>query len=194
MEKIPVKIIQVTSPSGDTKKGVMLDSTYYFTMREDTRKKIKKLEKDYFDLVKKAEELFYGGNIQKKRQNLPRVTSWQLGEMLRKFHNNTRNIFHITNYANALQRDFALSESYLRELMIFAKEFRKKDISENVPMAIYRALIWKRNQLEELGLLEQEKQKLIKRGKTKKFIGRENYKRELKELISQHLQSKNPSK
>ena len=58
-------------------------------------------------------------------------------------------------------------------------------------MAIYRALIWKRNILNKLGLFEQEKQKLIQRGKTKQFIGRENYKRELKTLIDNHLKMNN---
>ena len=189
MEKIPIKIIEVTSPSGDTKKGVMLDSNYYFTMTEDTRIEIKKLEKNYFKTIEKAEKLFYKGN-KHKRQNLPSTTFWKLGNLLRKFYDKTSRKFFITNYANALERDFGLTESYLRELIIFSKEFDLKDVSDNVPMAIYRALVWKRNQLDKLGLLHQEKQKLIKRGKTKQFIGRENYKMELKELILQHLQTK----
>ena len=186
MEKIPVRIIQVTSPSGDTKKGIMLDSSYYFTITEDTKIEIKKLKKNYFKTVEKAEKLFYKGGSKNKRQNLPSTTFWKLGNILHEFYDKTSRKFFITNYANALQRDFGLTEPYLRELIIFSKEFDLKEVSDNVPMAIYRALVWKRNQLDNLGLLQQEKQKLIKRGKTKQFIGRENYKRELKELILQH--------
>lgn len=186
MAKIPVKIIEVTSPGGDTKKGVMLDSSYYFPMNDDTRDEIKKFERDYFDLVGKATELFYGGEI-KKRRNVYSTTFWRLGAMLRRFHDKSSK-FNITNYANSLQRDFGLTESYIRELVTFSREFKLSEISNNIPMAVYRALIWKRNRLYALGLFEQEKQKLIKRGKTKQFIGRENYKRELNTLIDVHLQ------
>ena len=188
MEKIPVRIIQITSPSGDTKKGIMLDSSYYFAMIENTKIEIKKLEKKYFKTVEKAEKLFYKDG-KTKRQNLPSTTFWKLGDLLRKFYDKTSKKFFITNYASALERDFGLTETYLRELIIFSKEFDLKDVSDNVPMAIYRALVWKRNQLDELGLLQQEKQKLIKRGKTKQFIGRENYKKELKESISKYLET-----
>ncbi len=194
MKKIPVRIIKVTSPSGDTKIGIMLDSNHYFTMKEDTRTTIKNLEKEYFEVVRKAEKLFYKDGNKSKRQNLPSTIFWQLGNMLRRFYNKASHKFFITNYASALQRDFGLTEPYLREIIIFSKEFSLKDISDDISMAVYRALVWKRNQLDNLGLLEQEKQKLIKRGTTKEFIGRENYKRELKELIAQRLQSKNPSK
>ena len=58
MEKIPVKIIMVTSPSGDTKKGVMLDSMYYFTMKKNYSEKIKKFEQNYFKLIDDATKLF----------------------------------------------------------------------------------------------------------------------------------------
>ena len=186
MKKIPVKIIEVTSPGGDTKKGVMLDSAYYFPMKENSRKKIKKFEQDYFDLVDNATKLFYNDGIKKNQSNAQSTIFWKLGKMFRKFHDKTSNGFYITNYAKSLQRDFGLTEPYIRELIIFSREFKIQEVSDNVPMAIYRALVWKRNHLDKLGLFEQEKQKLIKRGKTKQFIGRENYKKELKELINNH--------
>ena len=188
MDKIPVKIIEVTSPSGDMKKGVMLDSSYYFPMKKDMRGKIKKFESDYFDLVDGATRLFYGGNSKKKRRDIPSTTFWRLGAMLRRFHDRASSKFHITNYADSLQRDFGLTEPYIRELIAFSREFKLSEVSDNVPMAIYRALIWKRNQLYGLGLFEREKRKLVERGKTKRFIGRENYKRELKESIGKHMQ------
>ncbi|MDI1495680.1 MAG: hypothetical protein K8823_988 [Cenarchaeum symbiont of Oopsacas minuta] len=190
MKKIPVKIIMVTSPSGDTKKGVMLDSTYYFPMKKNYREKIKKFEQDYFNLIDDATKLFYSNGIT-KRSNLPSTTFWELGKIFRKFNDKTSTKFYITNYANSLQRDFGLTEPYIRELIIFSREFKKKEISNNVPMAIYRALIWKRNILNNLELFEHEKQKLIQRGKVKQFIGRENYKNELKTLINNYLKNNN---
>ena len=155
-------------------------------MQEDTRRKIKEFEKKYFNLIEKATKLFYKGNIKEKRQDLPTTTLWQLGNMFRKFYDNVYNQFYITNYANALQRDFGRTEPYIRELIIFVREFKKEEVTDDIPMAVYRALIWKRNQLDKLKLFEKEKEKLIKRGKTKQFIGRENYKKELKELIKQY--------
>ena len=59
----------------------------------------------------------------------------------------------------------------------------KSKIVDSIPMAIYRALVWKRNQLEEIGELTKEKARLLKKGKNKKFIGRENYKQELTALV-----------
>ena len=38
-------------------------------------------------------------------------------------------------------------------------------------MAIYRALVWKKSQLEEIGELTKEKVRLLERGKNKDFIG-----------------------
>ena len=187
MEKIPVKIIMVTSPSGDTKKGVMLDSMYYFTIKQNYSEKIKKFEQNYFkSIIDDATKLFYNDS-NKKRSNLPSTIFWKLGKLFHKFNDSTSIEFYITNYANSLQRDFGLTEPYIRELIIFSNKFKKKEVSDNIPMAIYRALIWKRNILNRLGLFEQEKQKLIQRGKTKQFIGREHYKRELKTLINNHL-------
>ena len=63
--------------------------------------------------------------------------------------------------------------------MIFSELFEKNEILDSIPMAIYRALVWKKNQLEEIGELGKEKSRLLKRGKNKEFIGRENYKKEL---------------
>ncbi len=191
MEKIPVKIIMVTSPSGDTKKGVMLDSTYYFPMQKDYGGKIKEFEQNYFNLIDDATKLFYNDDT-KKRSNTHSTIFWELGKLFRKFNDRTSVGFYITNYANSLQRDFGLTEPYIRELIIFSREFKKTEVSDNIPMAIYRALIWKRNMLNKLGLFEQEKQKLIQRGKINQFIGRENYKKELKTLIDNHLGDYDP--
>jgi len=73
------------------------------------------------------------------------------------------------------------------------KLFKEKEIMDSIPMATYRALVWKKNQLDEIGILEKEKNRLTKMGKSKHAPGREQYKIELIDAIKVE-QSKTKSK
>jgi len=184
MIKIPVKIIQVTSPSGDTKKGVMLDSSYYFEMNEDARAKIKEFEKLYFETVKIADQIFFGSDkLKKKYQNLPSSVYWKLAEQLYEFDKKVDSTFDITNYAKAIGRDFGISSDYVSDLLSIVKYFKKREILDSVPFSYYRALKRKRKELESLGLFEKEKKRLNKMGKNETLPGREKYKIELIKII-----------
>jgi hypothetical protein len=179
MEKIPVKIVELTSPSGKSAVDVMID-VYDYNEVENAQEKIQKFKKKYFALVKEAEKLFFGSNIKKTRsKNMSSLACWKSGNLFRKFDSDIQNEFIITNYPVALERDFGRSSPYIRELMTFSKLFKKKEILDSVPMAIYRALVWKKNQLDEIGILEQEKNRLIEMGKKYNVPGREEYKIEL---------------
>ena len=114
-----------------------------------------------------------------RSKNLTSSTCWKLGNLFQKFDSDIKNDFTITNYSVALERDFGRSNRYIRELIIFSKLFKEKEIIDSIPMAIYRALVWKKNQLDEIGILEKEKKRLMKMGKDKKYPGREEYKIEL---------------
>jgi HAMP domain-containing protein len=193
MTKIPVKIVELTSPSGKSAVDVMIDM-YDYNEIENVQKKIKKFKKKYFELVKKAEQLFFGSNLGKTRsKNLTSSTCWKLGNLFQKFDSNIKNDFIITNYSVALERDFGRSNRYIRELIIFSKLFKEKEIIDSVPMAIYRALVWKKNQLDEIGILEKEKNRLIEMGKNNNAPGREEYKIELINAIK-FVQSKSRGK
>ena len=195
MEKIPIKIVELTSPSGKTAKEVMLDVYDYYEI-DDAQKKIKEFKKRYFQIVNDAEKLFFGNDVKKtkKRRSLSSSVYWELGNMFRKFNDKTKNEFTITNYAQALERDFGLSSRYVGELITFSTLFKKSEVLDSISMAIYRALVWKKIQLEECGMLEKEKQRLLHRGKTKEFIGRENYKKELNKIVEKHSLSIGKSK
>ena len=65
----------------------------------------------------------------------------------------------ITNYGAALQRDFGLTMRYVQKINQYCHYFEKKEINDFIPMAIYRALVWKKNQLEKINELENEKNK-----------------------------------
>jgi len=179
MKQIPVKIVEYTI-SGETRKNVMIDMLDTYDIKGDVENKIITFKKKYFELVEKAEKLFFGSNLDKTRtKNLSSSTCWKLGNLFRKFDDDVKNNFIITNYAEALERDFGRSGRYIKELIIFSKLFEKKEISDEIPMAIYRALVWKKNQLDEIGILEQEKNRLIEMGKNDNVPGREKYKIEL---------------
>lgn len=183
MKKIPVKIVEYAI-SGETRKNVMIDMIDTYEIDGDVEIKIKNFKKKYFDLVKKAEKLFFGTNLDKTRtKNLSSSTYWKLGNLFQKFEDDIQNKFIITNYAEALERDFGRSSRYIRELIAFSKLFNENEILNSIPMAIYRALIWKKNQLDDIGILEQEKSRLTKMGKSKNVPGREQYKIELIDAI-----------
>ena len=195
MIKIPVKIIELTAPSGKKSIEVMID-VYDYHGIEDAQEKIKQFKKMYFELVKKAQKIIPQKKAVYKNKNSKRRSKktvpgaekkasfyWKVGNLFSTFNKNVKNEFEITNYNSALQRDFGLSNRYVNELMVFSELFSKKEVDDSIPMAIYRALVWKKTQLEEVGELKNEKTRLLKRGKNKESIGRENYKKELNALV-----------
>jgi hypothetical protein len=177
MNKIPIKIVELSSPSGQTAIDVMID-VYDFEGIENPQQKIKEFKEKYFELVKKAKNIM----PDKKEEKIPSVY-WKIGDLFKKFSDSTTNRFEITNYNEALERDFGLSSRYVHELIIFATLFKKNEIQNSISMSIYRAFVWKKNQLEEIGELNNEKLKLIKRAKNNESVKREAYKKELNKLV-----------
>jgi len=177
MNKIPIKIVELSSPSGQTAIDVMID-VYDFEGIENPQQKIKEFKEKYFELVKKAKNIM----PDKKEEKIPSVY-WKIGDLFKKFSDSTTNRFEITNYNEALERDFGLSSRYVHELIIFATLFKKNEIQNSISMSIYRAFVWKKNQLEEIGELKNEKLRLVKRAKNNESIKREDYKTELNKLV-----------
>ena len=177
MNKIPIKIVELSSPSGQTAIDVMID-VYDFDDIENPQQKIKEFKKKYFELVEKAKNIM----PEKREEKIPSVY-WKIANLFKKFNDSTTNKFKITNYSEALERDFGLSSTYVHELIIFVNLFKKNEINDSISMSIYRALVWKKNQLEEIGELKNEKLRLIKRAKNNESIKREAYKKELNKLV-----------
>lgn len=184
MTKIPVKIIEFSD--GDKKiQEVMIDLVDTMQIDGDPGKKIEQFRDEYFDLVKQAEQLFYGNNMtqKKKYQNLPSSTYWKLGKLLQTFNDKFDNLFEITNYSEAISRDFGLSKDYIYDLLTIVKIFKKNEILDSIPFSYYRALKRKKSELDEVGLFETEIKRLNKLGKEDNLPGREKYKLELIEII-----------
>ena len=194
MKKIPIKITSITDGEHVIRE-VMIDLDDYMQLDGDPEREADKFRSRYFELVRKAEKLFFGSNLSKARiKNLASSTCWELGNIFRRFEDDVKNNFVITNYATALEQDFGRSNKYIKELMTFSQLFEKNEVSDSIPMAIYRALVWKKNQLDEAGILDKEKNRLIEMGKNRNHPGREKYKIELINAIKDEkskIRSKN---
>lgn len=195
--KFRVQIMASDNKLSNSEIDVVMDVSDVITIGSEIRMKTKKFKKKYLKLIDDAQKIMpqqqatYKNKESKKRSKksvkINASVYWNLGDLFRKFNDNVENEFEITNYGAALQRDFGLTMRYVQELIIFASLFEKKEINDFVPMAIYRALVWKKNQLEEINELENEKNKLLEKGKKKIFIGRENYKKELQLVVDRKV-------
>jgi hypothetical protein len=183
MNKVPVKIVEYTI-SGEIRKNVMIDLIDTYEITGDVEKKIKVFKKKYFDLVNHAKNIFYGVDTSSKtRKEKPSSLYWKLGILLHDFNKDIKNEFEITNYTEAISRDFALSKDYHYDISTIIEIFKKNQILDSVPFSYYRALKRKRSDLIKLGLFDNEIKRLNKMGTENKLPGREKYKVELIHII-----------
>ena len=177
--KIPIKIIQVTT-KGEKKNVVILHSTDYFDLKGDSTKKTKIFEKLYFETVEKAKEFI-------PRKGAKRSTSdfWKLSKLLLDLKKSTGNEFVITNFRNALQRDFLFTGRYVDKILEFAQYYSKNEILDSISLSYYVELSQKKNKLDKLGIFEQEKKRLLKMGTEDILPGVMRYRQQLQKLLSQ---------
>jgi len=108
---------------------------------------------------------------------------WKVGKLLFDFNKSITNEFEITNYTQAIIRDFGLYDrSHVGHTLQFGEFFNEKDILDSIPMSTYLELIWKANLLKKRGILEKEKKRLLKRAKNKTLPPHKEYRVELNEL------------
>ncbi len=188
-KKIPVKIVQLQDIHGTKYTGVMLDFNYYFESTDNSNKKVEEFKEVYDKVIEEIKYLFYGKNNQKKYRNLSSSLYYELATIIQQFNQKTKNDFFITNYDEALHRDFGLSKDYIYDLRIIAQIFKKNEIVDSIPFSYYRILMRKKNQLDKYDRFNDEKKRLNEMGKNNKLPGRENYKKE----INQTLERLNPS-
>ena len=187
MKRIPVKIVEF-SHDGNIIQEIMIDLTDMMQLKGNYEEKIECFKNRYFELVKKAHELFYGKNQNKKKkyQTLPSSAYYDIGKLLQKFNDEVKNEFKITNYTEALSRDFGLSVDYHYDISTIVKIFKKEQILDSVPFSYYRALKRKKNELDSINLFDHEVKRLNMMGKENKLPGREKYKIGLIDVIKKH--------
>ena len=178
MNKIPIKIVELSSPSGKTAIDVMID-VYDFDDIENPQQKIKEFKKKYFDLIKKSQNIMPKEKSKRKPSHF-----WEIGKLLYDFNKSIENEFEITNYQQAIIRDFQLyNRSVVGHVIQFGEFFNKKDIVDTISMSHYIELIWKSNLLQKMEKLEVEKKRLIQRSKDKTLPPHKEYRVELNQLV-----------
>jgi len=177
MKKIPVKIIEISD--GENKiQEVMIDLVDTFRIGDDPGKKIDEFRNKYFAIVKKAQKI-----MPKNKSDRKTTHFWKIGKLLYDFNKSIENEFEITNYNQAIIRDFGLYErSHVGHIIQFGEFFDKKDILDSIPMSTYLELIWKASILKKSGLLEKEKKRLLKMAKNKTLYSQKEYREELNRL------------
>jgi len=178
MKKIPVKIVEITSPSGKKAKDVLIDVYDYMEMPGNVEEKIKNFKKKYFEIVDDAKKIMPEEKSERKSSHF-----WKIGKLLFDFNKSINNEFEITNYHEAIKRDFGVYRKRQIGLILqFGKEFKKTDISDSISFSHYVELIWHANMLKKLGLLAQEKKRLLKMTKNKTLANSHTYSKELDKL------------
>ena len=174
MTKIPVKIIEFLD--GDKKiQEVMIDLVDTMQIDGDPGKKIEQFRDKYFDLVKQAQNIMPKEKSKRKPSHF-----WQIGKLLYDFNKSIKNDFEITNFQQAIIRDFSLyNRSVVGHVIQFGEFFNKKDISDTISMSHYIELIWKANLLKKIGKLEEEKKRLLQQAKDKTLPSHKEYREEL---------------
>jgi hypothetical protein len=163
----------------------MFDLNYYFESKDNSNKKVEEFKKLYDNLVKEMKNLFFEKDEQRKYQNLPSSLYYKLGTIIHQFNHKIENDFFITNYDEALHRDFGLSKDYIYDLRIISQIFKKNEIIDSVPFSYYRALMRKKNQFDKYDGFNDEKKRLNDMGINNKLPGRENYKTEINQILEQ---------
>ena len=180
MEKIPVKIVEVTSPSGVTKKGVMLDVLDYFDLPGNAQDQVKKFEQLYFDTLEKAKKF-----IPQKGAKRNTTDFWKLSKLLLDLKESTKNEFVITNFLHALQRDFLFTGRYVKKILEFALYYKQNEILNSISLSYYVELSQKKNKLDDVGIFEKEKNRLLKMGRTNTLPGLMKYRKQLQKLLKE---------
>jgi len=185
MERIPVKIIELTTPNGEKVKEIKLNIFDYYGIDGKIPVKIKKFKKQYFDLIEKSQNIMPKEKSKRKASHF-----WQIGKLLYAFNKSIESQFEITNYQQAVMRDFQLySSSVVGHVIQFGEFFNKKDIVDTISMSHYLELIWKSSSLKKIKKLKIKKKILIKRAKEKTLPSHKEYRKELNQLVQTNLKS-----
>ena len=177
-KKIPIRITWIINKDGFHEPEISLDIEDFFEFEGSITDAIIEFKKQYFEIVKKVQEIMPKKKTERKASHF-----WKVGKLLFDFNKSIANVFEITNYTQAIIRDFGLYDrSHVGHTLQFGELFNEKDIIDSIPMSTYLELIWKANLLKERGILEKEKKRLLKRAKNKTLPPHKEYRIELNEL------------
>ena len=177
-KKIPIRISWIKNKDGFHEPEISIDIEDFCEFEGSISDAIVEFKKQYFEIVKKVQEIMPKNKTERKASHF-----WKVGKLLFDFNKSITNEFEITNYTQAIIRDFGLYDrSHVGHTLQFGEFFNEKDILDSIPMSTYLELIWKANLLKKRGILEKEKKRLLKRAKNKTLPPHKEYRVELNEL------------
>ena len=182
--KIPVRIDWTKNTDAKNECQIVMNSDDFFGTRTSIRSKIQRFKNKYLDLIEESKKLAKTKN--KKTGKFTSKHWWRLGKLLNDFNQEIDGQFVISNYTQAISRDlrgFEMSDTEVGVVCQFATFFDRDEVSEKISIAHYREFCWKKNQLEEVNLLEQEKENIQKMSKEGTLRDHKKYRIYLKEKI-----------
>ena len=181
LKKIPIKIIETTAPNGKKAKDIMLDVYDYYEISGNVSEKIHDFKQNYFAIVKKAINIMPKNKSKRKPSHF-----WEIGKSLVDFSKSTENEFEITNFTQAVIRDFGLyNRGVVGDTLLFGNNFRREEVSDLVSMSHYREIIQKVNLLRDLGVFEKEKNRLLMLVKNNNLPTHKEYRNQLNKLTEE---------
>ena len=181
IEKIPIRIIRSRNHLGKLQDEIVMDCSSAISFGPKIRTKIRKFKKRYSKLLNDIKKL------SKKGERKPASDYWKLGQIINDFNKNIEKDFVIINYRQAIARigeKYSLSDSTTQIVELFAKTFKKEEVSDKIPFNFYLEFAYKYTQLASKNLLEQEKARLLELGKKGKLPDHKKYRNELKLLVN----------
>lgn len=184
-EKIPIEITWMENQDGILEPEIIISAEDYFDFDTSITDAIIEFKKRYTVLIQKVQDILPQDKTQRKSSHF-----WKIGRLLYNFNKSIKNKFEIINFNEAISHDFQLYNTGQRridQLIQFGEFFSKKDILDEISLALYQELIWKAGPLKKAGIFQKEKMKLLERAKEKKLLGNDRYRAYLKKMLQPHV-------
>lgn len=178
-KKIPIRISWIKNKDGFLEPEISLDIEDFFEFEGSITDVIVDFKKKYSKTLKKASKF-----IPQKGVHRCSTDFWNLSKLLLNLKNATDDKFIITNFEEALQKDFLFTGRYIRKILEFSKYYNKKEILDSIPISYYVELNQKKTKLEKMGIYAEERRHLLKMGKTKNLPVIMKYRKQLQKLVS----------
>jgi len=178
-KKIPIRITWIKNKDGFYEPEISLDIDDFFEYEGSITDAIVEFKKKYSKTLKKASKF-----IPQKGAHRSSIDFWNLSKILLNLKNATDDQFIITNFEEALQKDFLFTGRYVRKILEFAKYYNKKEILDSIPISYYVELNQKKTKLEKMGMYSKERRHLLQMGNTKNLPVLMEYRKQLQKLVS----------
>ena len=178
-KKIPIRITWIKNKDGFHEPEISLDIDDFFEFEGSITDAIVEFKKKYSKTLKQASKFIPQKGAHRRSNDF-----WNLSKILLDLKNATDDKFIITNFEEALQKDFLFTGRYVRKILEFAKYYNKNEILDSIPISYYIELNQKKTKLEKIGMYAKERGRLLKMGKTNNLPVLMEYRIQLQKMVS----------